>query len=809
MIKTFLQRCQQIGVRFMLSMKRMPIWARVMLFGLLALVLYLAWMLPDRLFRDPYSGVLLDRDGELLSASIAADGQWRFPASDLIPDKFTACITTFEDRRFFRHPGVDARAIIRAAWKNWQQGAIEEGGSTLTMQVVRLWKNNQRRSIWNKVEEAVYAFRLEYRYSKKQILALYAAHAPFGGNVVGLEAAAWRYYGRSADQLSWGEMAALAVLPNAPALVHPGRNRTLLQDKRNRLLDALVHAGYLDQSSADLAKAESLPGAPKSLPNQAYHLLQRMKTETRGMDSSLICRSTLRASLQRRANEVIASHHQLLRGNGINNIAALIADVSSGQVLAYVGNHYAPEVPDWESHVDVLSSPRSPGSTLKPMLYAAAMSDGLISPRSWLADIPTQLGGYTPENFDRTYLGAVSASEALARSLNIPAVRLLQQYKYARFYALLQAMGIRTLTQPADHYGLSLILGGAEVTPWDLAGVYASMVRMVEGSPSATPEASGRFFHPLRYRLFDQAISRQTNSSVAIDAVSAWHTFQMMQEVMRPGEEALWQQFGDAAQVSWKTGTSFGFRDAWSIGMNSKYLVLVWTGNADGEGRAGLIGVQTAAPVMFDLFRLLPAAPPVPKPEQGFVTLPICRSTGFRPSPDCVDVDTIWGGAQSTQIPMCNWHTRILTDPTGAFRVLADCAVGITPETKSWLVLPPAMAYYYQQHQPFYRPLPPLHPSCSTMVDQVVLDVIYPSDGAQLTIPKEWTGEWGKLIFTATHSDPDANLFWSLDQSPIASTRVPHQISVQPAAGTHELVVVDKHGNRVTRRFTVRMNSNP
>ena len=634
-----------------------------------------------------------------------------------------------------------------------------------------------------------------------------AAHAPFGGNVVGLEAAAWRYYGRTAHQLSWGEMAALAVLPNAPALVHPGRNRDVLWQKRNRLLDALVEAHYLDQAAADLAKAEALPGAPKALPNAAYHLLQRMKSEWRGSDTALICRSTLQASLQRRANEVVASHHQLLRGNGINNLAALIADVSTGQVLAYVGNHYAPEVPDWESHVDVLNAPRSPGSTLKPFLYAAAMSDGLISPRSWLADIPTQLGGYTPENFDRSYLGAVAASEALARSLNIPAVRLLQQYKYPRFYALLQAMGIRTLTQPADHYGLSLILGGAEVTPWDLGGAYASLVRMVAASPTATPEAAGRFIFPLRYRLQEQRSTKTITPSIPIDAVSAWQTFQAMQEVMRPGEEALWQQFGDAAQVSWKTGTSFGFRDGWSIGVNSKYLVLVWTGNADGEGRAGLIGVQTAAPVMFDLFRLLPAAPPVPKPEQGFITLPICRSTGFRPSPDCEDIDTIWGGPQSAQLTMCNWHTRVLTDPTGSYRLQADCATGITAETRSWLVLPPAMAYYYQQHQPFYRPLPPWHPSCSSMGDQGGMDVIYPADGAQLTIPREWTGELGKLIFTATHSDPQAKLFWSVDQSPVATTRNPHQVSIQPAPGSHELVIVDQLGNRVTRRFSVRTNS--
>ncbi|MEO7522620.1 MAG: transglycosylase domain-containing protein, partial [Ferruginibacter sp.] len=464
------------------------------------------WMLPNKLFTDPTSFIVEDAGGNLLNASIAADGQWRFPHNNVIPQKFTDCITTFEDKRFFYHPGIDVIAITRSAMANLRHKRTTQGASTITMQVARLACKNKDRSIWNKIKETTLALRMEMSFTKKEIIALYAANAPFGSNVVGLDAAAWRYFGRSAAKLSWGEMATLAVLPNAPALVHPGRNRQTLLAKRNVLLDKLFISGKMSAENCGLAKLEPLPVKPLALPQAAPHLLERFKKEYRKSAITKIT-TTLDGYLQRSVAGILNLQQQSLQGNGINNICALVLDVESGSTLAYVGNIYQPEKKELESDVDVIVSRRSPGSTLKPVLYAAMLSDGSILPNALVPDIPTDISGYAPQNFDLGFDGAVPANKALSRSLNIPAVRLLQQYKYQRFYEVLQQSGITTLNRPADAYGLSLILGGCEVSMWDIAGLYASFARTLNHQQKNRGIQDPNDFHPPKY-FADQIINK-------------------------------------------------------------------------------------------------------------------------------------------------------------------------------------------------------------------------------------------------------------------------------------------------------------
>jgi penicillin-binding protein 1C len=288
---------------------------------------------------------------------------------------------------------------------------VVQGGSTINMQVIRLSKKDNKRSIWNKLKESILAIRMQCTYSKNEVLALYAGNAPFGSNVVGLDAAAWRYFGRSPAKLSWGEMASLAVLPNAPALVHPGKNREVLLKKRNALLDQLMAGGKIDTSTCALAKLELLPGAPLPLPQGAPHLLQRFKKNNKSLKGATRISTTLDGNLQRSIAAIVQQHQSVLKGNGINNACALVLDVETGNTLAYVGNIYDPLNKEMESDVDVIAAPRSPGSTLKPILYAAMLSDGLILPNSIIPDIPTQIGGYSPQNFDLGFDGAVPAEK--------------------------------------------------------------------------------------------------------------------------------------------------------------------------------------------------------------------------------------------------------------------------------------------------------------------------------------------------------------------------------------------------------------
>jgi len=768
------------------------------LFGLL---LWFYFSLPKKLFNAPTSYVIEDKDGNLLNATIAADGQWRFPYNKNVPQKFIDCITTFEDKRFFKHPGVDPISIGRAVVKNIKNKGVVQGGSTLTMQVIRLIKHDDKRSIWNKLKESILAIRLEMSYSKKEILALYASNAPFGSNVVGLDAAAWRYYGRSPDKLSWGEMATLAVLPNAPALVHPGKNRDVLLKKRNALLDKLLDAGKIDKSSCELARLESLPGNPLPLPQYSPHLLQRFIKGNKSLNSSTKVKTTLDGTLQRSVAAIVQQHQSVLKGNGINNACALVLDVETGNTLAYVGNIYDPLNKEMESDVDVIAAPRSPGSALKPVLYASMLSDGLILPNSIIPDIPTQIGSYAPQNFDLGYDGAVPANRALARSLNIPAVKLLQQYKYQRFYETLQQCGITTLNRNADTYGLSLILGGCEVTMWDIAGVYASMARTLNHQTKNHGKLDPGDFHAPKYMTTDDG--RRTTANIPLDATSIYFTFQAMQEVMRPGEEGLWQQFTSSQKIAWKTGTSFGFRDGWAIGVTPKNVVAVWVGNTDGEGRPGLIGVQTAAPILFDIFRLLPNVSWFEKPKFNYVYVPVCRQSGCRANIDCPDVDTLFMPPNGNKVPLCPYHKIIHLDATGNFRVTEQCESPSSMQHKSWFILTPAMEYYYKQKNADYKVLPPFKAGCEFAETGKVMEIIYPQPDAKIYVPLEVSGERGKTVFTAAHRKSGAKIFWSLDDNFIGTTQNFHQIALNPSPGIHIITLVDENGLSVSRQFEI------
>jgi penicillin-binding protein 1C len=442
------------------------------LVALLAIFIGYYLCLPNKLFQEPYSTVLVDREENLLAASIAPYGQWRFPESNEVPEKFAKALVTFEDKRFWNHPGVDVLSFGRAMQQNIQSGSIVSGGSTLDMQVIRLARKEKSRTVFEKLIESILATRLQWTYSKEEILALYASHAPFGGNVVGLEAACWRYLGRRPQELSWAEAAMLAVLPNAPSLMHPGKNRNALMVKRNRLLKKLFDTQVIDSFTYELATQEPIPVEPLPLPRHARHLLDRSVKDGHSQNRIV---STIQSALQQRVEQILQDHHQRLAGNQIHNASALILDVETGNVLAYVGNVNT----DIEHgrDVDVIASPRSTGSILKPFLYAAMLHDGKMLPKTLLPDVPIVINGFAPQNFSHAYDGAVQANMALIRSLNIPAVHMLRDYRYERFHSLLKTMGMSTLSFEPDHYGLSLILGGAEGTLWDITGMYASMAR--------------------------------------------------------------------------------------------------------------------------------------------------------------------------------------------------------------------------------------------------------------------------------------------------------------------------------------------
>lgn len=753
---------------------------------LVALVAGYCFVLPRTLFDEPFSATVWSRDGRLLSAKVASDGQWRFFPTDSVPAKFRVAITTFEDKRFDRHFGVDLLALGRAVRQNFAAGRITSGASTLTMQTIRLSRGGKPRTFREKFIEMVLATRLELRCSKDEILALYAAHAPFGGNVVGLESAAWYYFGRSADRLSWAESAMLAVLPNAPSLIHVRRNRERLREKRDGLLDKICAGGGIDSLTCDLAKQEELPGAPEPMPMEAMYLLGKMR------GGSL--RSTLDYDLQRRVNDLAKRYNRRYRGNRINNLAVVVMDVRSGEVLSYVGNVYDRADRSEGTSVDVIPAPRSSGSVLKPLLYAAMLDNGTALPAMLFPDVPTYYRDFTPHNYNRTFDGAVAANRVVERSLNVPSVRMLDKYGRENFLALVRGMGFRTIDKSAGHYGLSLILGGAEITLWDLTSAYMQMAAKLNGQQA------------IRTPHYDPDGGTTVDAGdIPLSRGAIWLMANSISQLTRPEEEGEWQYFSSSSKIGWKTGTSYGNRDAWAVGMTPDYAVGVWVGNCSGEGRPLMTGVGYAAPVLFEVFGLLPRGEWFAQPADELEPAVVCRQSGYLASHVCPDRDTVLIPRAAAAGEVCPYHRIVNLSADLRYRVTADCYDPAKIVRLPMFILPPAQEWYYRRQHPDYRPLPPLHPDLpGNRADNNPIDIIYPQAGRVLVIPRSLEGERQSLVFSAVHRQREAVLFWHLDDAYVGSTSFEHKISVRPSPGKHRLTVIDEHGAQQSVAFTCR-----
>ena len=758
--------------------------SRKVIFILIAflLVLYLC-CLPRTLFNVSYSTVVTDRNGELLGARIAGDGQWRFPACDTVPDKLKKCILEFEDNYFYWHPGVNPLAIGRAMFQNLKQGRIVSGGSTITMQTIRLSRNKPR-TMGEKIIEMILATRLELRYSKEKILALYASHAPFGGNVVGLNAASWRYFGHPAEDLSWAEAATLAVLPNAPAMIHLSRSRESLLNKRNRLLTRLYEDGAMDKLTYELALSEGLPDEPVPLPQVAPHLVSYFYTVSPGGNYV----STIDKGIQTRVEGLLERWNNEFAQSNIRNMAAVVIDVQTNEVVAYCGNVRFNEK-EHGNQVDILRAPRSTGSILKPFLYYAMLEEGELLPHTLLPDVPLNINGFTPQNFNMQYEGAVPASEAVARSLNIPSVQMLRQHGVPKFHSFLRRIGLKTLTKSPSHYGLSLILGGAEATLLDVTSAYSDMARSLEGLEK----------RPVSVLSGDEKSARA--GETVFHAGAVWQVFNAIKEVNRP-EEIDWRVIPSMQTIAWKTGTSYGFRDAWAVGVTPRYAVGVWVGNATGEGKPGLVGARTAGPVMFDIFNSLPSGRWFATPYREFIEVEVCRRSGHLKGRFCEDVDTLLIVPAGTKTIACPYHHQINLSSDEKYRVYEDCIDKETIVQRNWFTLPPAWEWYYKQHHPQYKSLPPLKPGCGEDFHSP-MQFIYPQMNAQVFLPKQLDGSPGQVTFELVHSNPHAVIFWHLDETYITSTEDFHKVSLIPDEGKHTLTVVDNEGNRLSVAFRV------
>lgn len=729
--------------------------------------------LPDPLFPPHYSGAVLDRDGKVLRAFLAQDEQWRLASRDKnLPTKLSKAVLTFEDRRFRYHPGVDVIAIARAAIDNLR-GRSLSGASTISMQVARLAVPKER-TFWSKVVEAVHALQIEWRYDKDEILRLWLDNTPYGGNLVGMEAASRRYYGMSPSSLSWGQASFLAVLPKSPNAIATAAGRDRLSGRQKALLESL------DLNEEELAAAlrEPLPEMQYDLPFEAPHAAEWLHATRGGVISS-----TLRQAEQRVVAGVVERRADVLRAVGVPNLAVLVAETESGDVVAYAGSQsFADD--KGNGQVDGVRAPRSSGSTLKPFLYGIAMDRGLMLPQTKLLDVPTNFGSFTPANFANEFSGLLSMRDALIKSANVPAVRTLADVDVSHFYEWLKAAGVSTLFRRSDDYGLSLILGGAEVTLWDLAALFRGLAR-------------GGQFGPLRIVADDSPPKSQQLMSPG----AAWLVTETLRDVRRPGAEYYWEQYANQWPVAWKTGTSYGQRDAWAIGVTPEWTIAVWAGDFRGQGNPVLSGTQTAAPVLFDVLAVLPKDDGkrwFERPGDQLESVELCALSGYRAHADCAERVVVDAPRGSLPIGACPFHRAFYVE--NKEEVCSLCWTG-KQERLVRTIYPPSVNQWYRQHGRAPEEPPPHRASCPATAQHQPLELLHPQPGTVLVVPRVDGEQHGAITLRAAHARDDAIVHWYLDGDYLGSTESQHQRSVVLGPGEHRVQVVDDQGNHRRHRF--------
>lgn len=723
-------------------------------------------------FSSPYSFAIYSKEKKLLGASAAKDGQWRFPAIKQIPKNYKEALLVYEDKNFYFHFGVDIFSVCRAIRLNSVNNKIVSGASTITMQTARLSQKNSKRTFYQKLKETFQSLLLELKYSKNEILNLYAANAPYGGNVVGIEAAAWRYFGRSTENLSWAEICTLAVLPNQPSLVRPGKQAEILTKKRNKLLLSLFIKNKIDEEIYKLSLAEPVPEQPKELPQTAMHYLEFLKIKNQNLFKQNI--TEIDFNLQNAVYKIAEYNFNKFSTNGIHNIAIIVRENKTGNVIAYVGNTGLNSKYGKNVHVDMIQAKRSSGSLLKPILFAGMLDTGMLLPDMLLIDIPTKIAGYNPQNSTYSYTGAIPASKALSYSLNVPFVRALRDFTIPAFLDLLKRCGFTTFTRTANEYGLPLILGGGEISLFEITDVYRKIMLQSQG---------------------------KLNRKFPISQAACRITLDTLANSNRPEEEAVWHLYAGGQKIAWKTGTSYGNKDAWTVGTSAEYTVGVWCGNATGEGRPEITSTKTAAPILFEVFNILPKTSWLELNLKDFEFIETCIDSGYPASKFCNRTKKILKPLHSHVVKVCPYCRTVSLTQDGQFQAKINDIKNL-PKLENRFILPAAAEYFYRLNHPEYKALPKWVAGSKSSDDDEV-EILFPENGAKVFIPIELDGKKGAFVAQAAHKNNSAVIYWDIDGQYLGKTETYHQMKIQIEQGIHILTITDNRGKQIKRIFTV------
>jgi penicillin-binding protein 1C len=733
----------------------------------------------EKLQRPP-AVVVLDRHGQPLRFFLPADDRWRFPVRLAeLPPELPKALVASEDRRFWRHHGVDPIAVLRAAWSNLRSGEVVSGASTIPMQVARMAEPGPR-TLRSKIKESFRALQIEQRFTKEQILEIYLNLTPYGGNVEGVGAAAWFYFGKEPDQLSLGEIALLTALPRSPGRYDPVSHPEAAEAARGRVLRQLTARGAFPEKEIEEAERQPIPDVRRRPPFAAPHAAELVK-------SQLPQEPRIRTSIDRRMQEVaesqVARRIRELRDLGIGNAAVVVIDNETRAMRALVGSAGFREA-RFQGQVNGATARRSPGSTLKPFLYAMAIDQGRVLPDSYLLDIPTDFAGYVAENYDERYRGRVTLREALIQSLNACAVRLLSQVGLSEFHHLLRQGGLSTLDRPAGSYGLPLVLGAGEVRLVDLANLYASL-------------AQGGLYRPVRF-------VEPENGRVGSDPVrlfspeAARAVTEILTDVRRPDLPEAWDLTRDVPGVAWKTGTSYGHRDAWAVGFSARYTIGVWVGNFDGKPRKGIAGSQHAGPLLFDLFRALDGGGRGPLRPEGLVRdeIEVCSLSHELPGPFCPERVKIPYLPGKSRLTACSLHQRMLVDSETGERLSGDCVSRRPHELRLLTLYPPELLAWWRSQGNPVQEVPRLSAACTGIPDGDPPRIVSPDGSTPYRLRREAPAEYQKIALMAQASPGVRHLYWYQDGTLVATTDADSARNrfLMPVRGEHRLVVTDDLG---------------
>jgi penicillin-binding protein 1C len=706
------------------KLKRLGKWLLIVSGGLFLLFLLLQWIfpLPDQV---EYSTIVTDNKDEVIHAFLTKDQKWRMKTSlDEISPLLRKTIVEKEDQYFYYHPGVNLLAIGRAMVKNTFRLKRTSGASTITMQVARALEP-KRRTYFNKLIEMFRAFELEWKYSKDEILQLYLNLVPYGGNIEGVKSASTLYFNKNPDHLSLAEITALSIIPNRPSTLVMGKNNDLIVQERNRWLKKFADDKVFTEKEIQDALSEPLTATRLVVPKLIPHLAWKLKKQ--GGD---VIATNINMNTQSKVEKLVEDYSRSLRLKNIRNAAVVVIDNQTHEVAAYIGSSGFYDTLD-AGQVNGAAAIRQPGSTLKPLLYGLCMDEGLMTPKAIITDVAVNYDGYAPENYDKQFNGYVTMEYALEHSLNIPAVKGLQLLGKDKLVHKLAACDFRQIKKDQKKLGLSMVLGGCGATLEELTGLYSSFAH------------EGKYFRPRYVKAVDGTLATgEVGAQTGYTLISPAATFMindMLSKVNRPDFPLNWQSTEHMPKIAWKTGTSYGRRDAWSIGYNKNFTVGIWVGNFSALGIPELSGANVATPLLFKVFNTIDY-----DSDQEWFTQPkdcesrlVCSETGMIPGEHCHNTISDYFIPLISSTQTCNNRQEVMVSPDEKLSYCKICMPRAGYKKKWYKTVSAEMQQYYDEHRIAYEKIPVHNPNCEKVFVGGAPAITSPRNGAEYLISRK------------------------------------------------------------------------